>query len=185
MLLAYKCTLLALLALHALFTSCYHTCTCSCYSLMSCDVCQLYSWFSMSHLLLLTPPLFTPLYCSFCLVSPTTLSLFLLTSFSLFSPPSSLLPLLSSFSLSFYPVSPFLPFFFFFHPIPSFSPLLLSPSCSPFPYLSLTEQYQLPSPGVSEEHSSRLELGYREPKHMDPGKARQAERLGMGVGRIG
>ena len=38
-----------------------------------------------------------------------------------------------------------------------------------------------------EEKSSRLEydVGYREPKHMDPMKAKQAERLGMGVGRIG
>jgi len=47
------------------------------------------------------------------------------------------------------------------------------------------QEQQLPSPGVIEDRSSGLDLGYREPKHMDPGKARQAERLGMGVGRIG
>ena len=127
---------------------------------------------------------------------------------SLFSPPSPLFSLLSSLLplLVFLPLTSCLSFpsfsLFLSLSSPLFPPILLPPPSSshppltllspsshpsvlPLPHTSLIEQYQLPSPGVSEERSSRLELGYREPKHMDPGKARQAERLGMGVGRIG
>ena len=32
--------------------------------------------------------------------------------------------------------------------------------------------------------SSRLEVDYKEPKFQDPQKAKQAERLGMGLGRV-
>ena len=132
--------------------------------------------------------------------------------FLLFSPPCSLLPLLSALSspsplLSFLSLTSCLSHFLFLlltliFLLSFFLPDLLlalpfplppSPSSSsshpssshPLPHSPLTEQYQLPSSGISEDRSSRLELGYREPKHMDPGKARQAERLGMGVGRIG
>lgn len=37
---------------------------------------------------------------------------------------------------------------------------------------------------ISTGLSSRLEVDYKEPKFQDPQKAKQAERLGMGLGRI-